>query len=417
MKTLRSLQRLSLFSLSLSLLLALTAIGSSAQTFATLATFDGSNGVSPSYGSLVQDSAGNFYGTTLSGGDITTYCSDGQGFGCGTIFKIATDGTLTTLHVFCSVENCADGVTPFGGLILGPNGNFYGTTANGGASFSGIVFEITPEGQLTTLYNFCSQTNCANGEYPYAGLTLGANGNFYGTTTYGGAHNAGTIFSITPSGKLTTLYSFCSQSNCADGEFVYGPLLQAKNGQFYGATTEGGAHEAGTVFSITAAGKFVTLHNFDYKDGAFSYGRLVQAAKGNLMGTTLSGGLREDGTIFQMTPAGKVTTLYNFCANAYCTDGAGPFAGLLKGANGNFYGTTGSGGTGSQGTIFEITPAGKLTTLYSFCSKTGCADGEVPLAGLVQATDGSLYGTTEEGGDRSCPVGVYGCGTVFSILP
>jgi len=400
-----------------SLFCATTMIGSSAQTFTTLATFNGTDGLDPGYGSLVQDSAGNFYGTTFSGGNATTYCSDGQGYGCGTIFEITSTGTLITLYVFCSQINCNDGITPFGGLVKGANGNFYGTTNGGGTNFSGTIFEITPAGVLTTFYNFCSQNNCADGEFPYAGLVLGANGNFYGTTTFGGAHGAGTIFGITPAGILTTLYNFCSQSNCSDGEFVLSPLLQAANGKLYGTTTQGGAQGAGTVFAITAAGKLTTVHNFNYKDGAYPYGGLVQTNNGSFLGTTVSGGLRDDGTIFKMTATGKLATLYNFCVSAYCRYGAGPLAGLVRGANGNFYGTTSSGGASVLGTVFEITPAGKLTTLYSFCSKGSCADGEYPTAGVVQAADGTLYGTTEQGGDLACAIGGYGCGTVFSLLP
>jgi uncharacterized repeat protein (TIGR03803 family) len=395
---------------------AAAVIASPAQTFTTLATFDGTNGVEPAYGSLVQDSNGNFFGTTLTGGNNTSNCSDGQGYGCGTIFEITATGTLTTLHDFCSETNCADGLVPFGGLVKGASGNFYGTT-NSGGTFAGTVFEVTPQGTLTTLYNFCSQPNCADGEFPFAGLARASNGNFYGTTSSGGAHGAGTIFAFTPAGTLTTLYNFCSQPNCADGQLVYSPLLPAANGKLYGTTLQGGAGGAGTVFAITLAGTLTTLHSFNYKDGAYPYGELLRTKSGTFLGTTSSGGLRDDGTIFQITSAGQLTTLYNFCVTTYCRDGAGPIGGLIRGANGNFYGTTSAGGANFQGTVFEITPAGKLTTLYSFCSKASCSDGEFPIAGLVQATDGTLYGTTADGGNLSCISGGYGCGTVFSLIP
>ena len=143
--------------------------------------------------------------------------------GCGTIFKITPSGTLTTLHSFCAQSNCTDGESPEAGLIQATNGNFYGTTYQGGANCApdgcGTIFKITPSGTLTTVYSFCSQSGCSDGYYPEAGLIQASNGDFYGTTTFGGAGGVGTVFKITPSGTLTTLHSFCSQSNCTDGEY------------------------------------------------------------------------------------------------------------------------------------------------------------------------------------------------------
>jgi uncharacterized repeat protein (TIGR03803 family) len=390
-------------------------IVSHGQTLSTLVTFSGSNGIQPGYGSLLLASDGNFYGTTVSGGDNTTYCSDGAGFGCGTIFKVTPSGTLTTLHAFCAEVNCQDGITPTGGLVEGRNGHLYGTAETGGSGFLGTIFEITPSGKFDTLYNFCTQTNCPDGEFPYAGLILASNGNFYGTTTYGGAHGSGTVFSITPAGVLSTLYNFCSQTDCTDGNFVTERLVEASNGKLYGTTNSGGANNAGTVFAITLAGKFTTLHTFAFNDGANPYGGLVQASNGNLVGTTAYGGIRNDGTIFEMTLGGALKTVYSFCVAKYCTDGASPIGSLLRGTDGNLYGTTSSGGAESRGTVFEVTPAGKLTTLYSFCSESGCVDGEYPNAGLTQNSGGVLYGTTSEGGDISCNA-PYGCGTVFSLV-
>jgi uncharacterized repeat protein (TIGR03803 family) len=294
------------------------------------------------------------------------------------------------------------------------NGELYGTTNFLGSNFGGTVFKITTSGAFTTLYNFCSQTNCADGEQPFAGLVLASNGNFYGTTTSGGAHGFGTIFSITPAGVLTTLYNFCSQTNCTDGEFVQEALIQASNGKLYGTTVAGGANNAGTVFAITLAGTFTTLHSFAYKDGSNPYAGLVQASSGSLIGATLGGGTRGNGTIFEITLAGTLKTLYNFCASKYCADGAEPFAALLRAKNGNFYGTTAGGGANSSGTVFEITPSGKLTTLYSFCSQASCADGAIPVAGLAQTANGDLYGMAQQGGDISCST-PNGCGTVFSL--
>jgi uncharacterized repeat protein (TIGR03803 family) len=377
-----------------SLFVIATAIASSAQTFTTLADFDTTNGSYPQYGSLVLGSNGNYYGTTENGGANSM----------GSVFEITPAGTLTTFYSFCSVSGCADGGDPMGSLVLGSNGNLYGTT-------QWTVFKLTPTGTLTTLYNFCSQTNCADGSNPYAGLTY-YDGILYGTTNQGGANGAGTVFSITTAGKLTTLYSFCSQTNCNDGSLVYSPLVRASNGKLYGVTNEGGAHGFGTVFDITTKGKFTILHTFSFTDGAYAMGGLMQATDKNLYGTTSGGGNTWNGTIFKITTAGKFTTLYSFCKGNYCPDGVGPIGTLIQGSNGNLYGTTANGGTGYRGTVFEITTAGALTTLHNFSG----TDGAWPEAGVVQNSNGDFYGTTNEGGDLSCsPPPPSGCGTVFSL--
>ena len=384
-----------------------TAMPSPAQTFTTLATFDGTDGATP-YDSLVQGLNGNFYGTTYSysGGGTSEH---------GTVFKITPAGKLTTLYDFCSQTNCTDGEYPNAGLVLASNGKFYGTTTAGGANNFGTVFEITSAGELTTLYSFCSQTNCTDGEEPYATLVRATNGNLYGTTEYGGANSSGTVFEITPAGKLTTLYSFCPQPNCTDGYYPVAALVQATNGNFYGTTPDGGASGSGTVFEITPAGKLTTLYSFcsktDCADGEYPVAGLVQTTNGNLYGTTEVGGANYEGTVFEITPAGKLTTLYSFCSQTNCTDGSEPMSGLTQATNGNLYGTTSNGGAANgNGTIFEITPAGSLTTLYTFsCSETSCADGDTPFAGLVQATNGNFYGTTSSGGVN------LGYGTVFSL--
>jgi uncharacterized repeat protein (TIGR03803 family) len=322
--------------------------------------------------------------------------------------------TLTTIHRFCSQSGCPDGYYPLAGLVQATNGGLYGTTSGGGTDSAGTIFKITPGGTLTTLYSFCPQTNCTDGAGPQAGLVQAANGDLYGTTIGGGANDDGTIFKITPGGTLTTLYSFCSQTNCADGANPWAGLVQAANGDLYGTTQSGGANVYyGTVFKITPGGTLTTLYSFcsqtNCTDGATPFAGLVQAANGDLYGTTFYGG--SGGTVFKITPAGTLTTLYNFCSQTNCTDGDQPFAGLVQAANGDLYGTTyGGGANGGIGTVFKITPGGTLTTLYSFCSQTNCADGGGPEAGLVQAADGDLYGTT-------CCYGAYGGGTVFKITP
>jgi uncharacterized repeat protein (TIGR03803 family) len=349
-----------------------------AANFSTLANFNGTNGAVPQYGSLVQGFAGNYNGTTSYGGTNNS----------GTVFRMTPTGTLTTLYNFCSQVNCADGAGPAGGLVLATDGQFYGTTSAGGANNDGTIFTFTG-GVLTTLHSF----DGTDGAVPLAGLVQASNGLLYGTTLVGGADNRGTVFDITPGGTLTTLYNFCSQANCIDGDGPVGGLVLATDGNFYGTTQAGGAADAGTVFQITAGGVLTTLHSFDGSDGSRPLGSLVQASNGNFYGTTNLGGTVNEGTVFEITPAGTLVTLYNFCSQAGCTDGARPVGGLIQATDGNFYGTTQTGGAGNYGTIFEITAAG-LTTLYSFDE----ADGFLPYGGLLQSPNGSFYGTTSGGG-------------------
>jgi uncharacterized repeat protein (TIGR03803 family) len=187
--------------------------------------------------------------------------------------------------------------------------------------------------------------NLTNGGNPYAALVQGLDGNFYGTS-YADNGSFGTVFKITPTGALTTLYNFCQQGwpTCSDGEAPYSALVETEDGDFYGTTYLGGASQAGTVFSISPSGALTTLHTFTGTDGGNPYAGLVLGTDGNLYGTTTSDGANGGGTIFKMTPAGVLTTLYNFCAQANCTDGNDPIAGLIQGSDGNFYGTTEYGG-------------------------------------------------------------------------
>jgi uncharacterized repeat protein (TIGR03803 family) len=380
-----------------------TAIALPAQIFSTLHSFDGTDGFGPS--GLVQATNGDLYGTTAGDGANGEY---------GTVFKIAPNGTETTLYSFCAqgFPNCPDGYQPYAGLVQATNGDLYGTTEFGGAGlygpYQGTIFKITPSGTLTTLYNFCSQSGCADGEEPMAGLVQATNGDFYGTTNYGGANGWGVVFRITPSGTLTTLYSFCSIS-CTSGGNPSG-LVQATNEDLYGTTLNGGVFNHGTVFKMTPGGTLATLYSFcsqggQCTDGAYPRTGLVQATNGDLYGTTSAGGAIGYGTIFKIIPSGTLTTLYSFCSQSNCTDGFSP-GGLVQATNEDLYGTTSAGGANGYGTIFRITPSGTLTTLHSFCSQSGCTDGESPEAGLIQDTDGGFYGTTQGGGAN-------GAGTVF----
>ncbi len=364
--------------------LGLFAATTVAQTYDIVKAFS-SEGLSP-WAGLIQGTDGNLYGTTSSGG------------GGGTIFKIDTSGSmLTTLHSFVN----SDGAYPYGGVIQGADGNLYGTTAQGGASDSGTIFKIDTNGTtFTTLHNFAG----SDGAKPYGGLIQGTDGSLYGTTIEGGANNYGTIFKIDTNGStLTTLHSFAG----SDGWGPYAGLIQGTDGNLYGMTIQGGLQTLGTIFKIdTSATTFTTLHDFAYNDGAYPWAGLMQGTDGNLYGTTTVGGTSGLGTIFKIdTNGAMLTTLHSFVGS----DGAGPYGGLIQATDGNLYGTTTGYGTSSYGTVFKIDTGGTtLTTLHSFVN----SDGAFPLAGLVQATDGDLYGTTRYGGNSSC---YGGCGTVFKI--
>jgi len=396
-------------------LLAIAAFCACAQTFTTLHRFDGTDGQFP-VAALVEGTDGNLYGTALAGG----------AYGSGTVFRITPDGKLTTLYNFCAQSGCPDG-TYVGGLVLAMSGNFYSTAANGGAYGMGTVFRITPSGELTTLYSFCAQggTVCPDG-VGSGGLVQAASGDFYGTTTVGGSSNngceelsgCGTIYRITPSGVLTTLYRFCEQpgtSGCPGYGYFGGPLVQAINGEFYQVTPWGGADGGNSIVQVTPQGEVTTLVDLceasGCPDGYNPMGGLIQAADGNFYGTAFNGGVYDNGTVFKVTQGGTLSLLYSFCEQTGCPDGAASMAGLVEGSDGNFYGTTVSGGDQASGTVFKVTPSGALTTLYSF--PPAGVGGPSPVAPLIQATNGDFYGTTSVGG-LSCGLHV-GCGTIFRV--
>jgi uncharacterized repeat protein (TIGR03803 family) len=240
-------------------------------------------------------------------------------------------GQITILYNFCAQPKCADGSGP-NPMILATDGNFYGTTwAGGGArgldGSGGTVFRITPAGMLTTLYSFCSQPDCSDGFAPAAPLIEGADGNFYGTTTgYGaGTNDKGTIFQITPDGKLTTLYRFCSQTNCLYSYGMFAGVAQGVDGDFYGTDRGGGKYQCGDVFKVSVTGSLTTLYSFcsepGFVDGFAPESGVIQGIDGNFYGTTLSGGNYDYGTVFSMTPTGVLTSLYSFCSVSVSVDG------------------------------------------------------------------------------------------------
>jgi len=298
---------------------------------------------------------------------------------CGATVAPASAQVFTTMASF----DGANGASPLAALVQGTDGNLYGVTFEGGINSYGTVFKITPGGTLTTLHSF----DTSDGGYPSAALVMAANGRFYGTSQEGGVYLSGTIFRMNAPGTPMTLHSF----DIGDGDSPTAGLIQdAANEAFYGTAWEGGKYRYGTVFGITPAGVLTTLHNFRGTDGANPDGNLVQADDGTFYGITENGGANclpsGCGAIFRITPDGRLTTLHSFNR----TDGAYPEAGLLQATDGDFYGTTVSGGAGNYGTVFKITPRGVLTPLHSFDGN----DGAYPYSQLIQGTDGELYGTT-----------------------
>ena len=360
-----------------------------------LASFNGTDGSSPQT-SLVEGSDGNFYGTMQQVGTSNFY---------GLIYRVTPAGVLTTFYNFCSQPSCADGTMPEAALTLGSDGNLYGTTTQFGAHGQGTIFKITPAGVLTTLYNFCQVKNCPDGSASRAALVLASDGNFYGTTQGGGKYASGTVFRISPTGTFRSLYSFCALTNCPDGSGPSAALVQGNNGQLYGSTYDGGAVDCpffgtfgcGTIFAITLSGKLTTLYSIGTSAGLLTQ-PLVLARNGNFYGASENGGTcgtNGCGTIFEITPAGAYSTLYSFCTQQFCPDGAYPMAGLVQATNGIFYGSNTTGGSVGSGTLFGISASGTLNTFHNF---SGFAHGSRPEASMIQATDGNLYGLTNEGG-------------------
>ena len=335
--------------------------------------------------SLIQGRDGNFYGTSNNGGNG----------GYGEVFKITTTGTLTTLYNFCSQPDCDDGDYPFSALTLGVDGNFYGTTQNGGTSGMGVVFKITPDGTYSVIHNFQG----LDGNAPEAGLVLATDGNFYGTTFAGGSYavcvdGCGTVFKITPTGTLTTLHTFATSSG---GMWPFAPLVQGTDGNLYGTTYAGGDYPknyacqygCGTVFKTSTSGTFTTLHKFDYSDGAVIYTGVAQGADGALYGTAWGGGY----TYYEHCGGGcgtlyKVTSAGKFTLLDVLDWNGSLYAGPIPANNGNLYGQTYDGGISFAGVIYKLTPAGGYTTLFDFTSAYGGGG----TSAIVQGTDGKFYG-------------------------
>jgi uncharacterized repeat protein (TIGR03803 family) len=374
-----------------------------AQTFTLLHVFHGADGGDPESAPLVLDGDGNLYSTTAFGGAS----------GLGTVYKIDRKDIETVLHSFTGGP---DGQDPIAGLVLGSDGNLYGTANGGGTNGFGTAFRVNPGGQFSVFYQFQGGTKASE-----PGRLLAGKNRLYGTAAGGAPFFAGMVFQLDRSGE-TDLYKFVGG---ADGAGP-GALAKDANGNLYGVSGTGGnltcnvPFGCGVIFKIDSSGMYSVLHVFVGPDGEFPQG-LILDSEGNLYGTAASGGVQNSGTIFKLTPAGQLITLYTFTGGA---DGGEPHAGLVRDAVGNFYGTTFTGGiVNSQcfnfgcGVVFQLSPSGntwKETVLHSFNG----ADGDNPLAPLILDPQGqALYGTTSRGGDYSCTTinGGTSCGTVFKI--
>ncbi len=307
----------------------------------------------------------------------------------------------------------AGGPSAPGVIALGRDGNFYSTTLFGGSSNCGTIFKLTQAGSLTVMWSF----PCEHPAHPLSGLTLGTDGDFYGTASdfcYGSFpdfclsnYGNGSVFKISPSGTVpTTLHSFDNN----DGAYPEAPPVQATDGNFYGTTSQGGVNNLGTVYKITPSGGFTSLYSFDGTHGVGPATPLVLGSDGNLYGTTSSGGSGTCGcgTVFRITTKGKLTTLYSF-------DGIlaeNPGSALIQANNGDFYGTTigntsaTSCANGACGTLYKITSQGKFTVVHAFSQSDGVY---FPIAGVALGSDGNFYGVS--------PRAAFNLAIIYRITP
>jgi len=395
------------------LALAMPLADAHAADFQTLYGFRaGSDGAVPE-AELIADGDGNLYGTTSDGGKC-------RQAGCGTIFKLAPDGTETVLYTFCSQPDCSDGLAPVAGLIEDAGGNFYGTTAFGGAARCGAVFELAANGGEKVLYSFKGGRDGCN---PESTLLADSSGNFYGTTLgyydpQGGDY--GTVYKLAPGAAETVIYAFRGGD---DGCEPSSGLVADSAGNLYGTAPGCGASGYGTIFEISGNGTETTVHTFTGgADGAVPIAGLIADAADNFYGTTYEGGgaglgqcTIGCGTIFKLAPDGSVTILHAFAGGR--RDGALPLAALAADADGDFFGTTALGGgkgvckfdsRGDCGTVFKLAPDNTLSILHAF---SGGSDGGIPGCRLLLRKH-HLYGTAQQGGNMAHAY-KYGAGTVF----
>ena len=364
----------------LTLVFGLLAGAGVAQTYNVLYSY-GTNPNDPMnptpLGSGAQGRDGLYYSTTALGGTVKY----------GTAFKITTAGSLTKLFDFSYPTPAA---SPAGGLMLGTDGNYYGTAAGGGTSLSGVIFKITSAGTLTVLWNFTGGTDEGN---PLSAPVQGMDGNFYGVNqgVYSGTYGA--AYKMTPAGVVTTIHAF----GYTDGATPQA-LTLATDGNFYGVAKSGGTSGLGVVFKMTPSGTVTVLHNFagGTTDGSLPIGALAQANDGNFYGVTYLGGASNLGTLFKVTSKGVFTLLHSFAGFAQA-DGSLPLAAPILGTDGNLYGSA-EGGSKNSGMLYKATTSGVVTPLYNFCILSGCADGFFPQTPPMQHTNGKFYGSAEAGG-------------------
>jgi len=377
-----------------------------AQTFNVMFSFTGGNdGAGPLAGLVIDPTTGNLYGTTNVGGS----------FGYGVVFELSPSGVETVLYNFTGRH---DGGKPDAKLLIdAKTHNLYGTTLISGDYDVGTVFELSPTGVLTVLYTFTGGTD---GGSPQASLIMDRVGNLYGTTSAGGATGNGVVFELSPNGVETVLYSFAGGT---DGAIPLADVTMDKEGNLYGTTSSGGTDKYGTIFELarvpvpspTASSPTYTwkeniLHNFTHQDdGDVPYGGLTLDKAGNLYGTATGGGTNSGGTVFELTPSDggwNFTVLYGLAG----WDISGTYQDVLLDASGNIYGTTHCDGSYAAGTVYELTRVAGTWTYNSLYVFTGETDGLYSFSNLVFDKQGNLYGTTGGGG-------AYGYGAVFKVTP
>lgn len=398
--------------LTMLLVLAALSMPAQAQTFSVLHTFGpwgvSGEGISPSQG-LIRDKAGNLYGTTDWGGDLTCNAPNG----CGTVFMLDTAGNVTVLHSFSGSPDLTGSQVRVG--VRDAAGNFYGTTLFGGDFNLGTVFKLDPLGNYTVLHSFSATPD---GALPYAGVIRDSAGNLYGTTIDGGARacngallGCGTIFKVDAKGKETVLYRFRGGQ---DGWYPTSQLTRDEAGNLYGSANMGGAYNFGTLFKLDKAGKESTLYSFNGVDGGYPYAPLIPCGTG-VMCSTLGygfGGPDLYGQVFKLDQKTRTkTVLYTFTGG---TDGGFPSSGVIRDSAGNLYGAAAIGGQFGQGVIYKLDPTGKETVLYNFTGGTDTYG--VGSSDLLRDSAGNFYGALGRGGDLTCDPPV-GCGSLFQFTP
>lgn len=373
-----------------------------AQTFTGLYNFTGGpDGWGP-YAGLIQDPAGDLYGTTSLGGDSS--CTPGYGYGCGVVFKLDTAGTETVLHSFWG----SDGTNPVAPVVRDKAGNIYGTASYGGSSGYGTVFKINTAGNYTVLYSF---TGGPDGCYPYQGVVVDKSGTVFLTTSECGSSGYGTIFKVGSAGNFSLLHSFAGGSS--DGAYPYfGHPTMDKAGNLHGVTSGGGASGNGVLYELSKKGKLTVLHSFagGRSDGCAPNGSVVQDEAGNFYGTTEYCGSSNYGTIWEVSKTGKETILHNFAGGS--SDGCNPAAGVTRDSKGNLYGVTyGCGANKGSGTLYELSAGGTLTLLYSFGGSDGSSG---PIGEVLRTAKGALFGTALTPSPPCCE-NTYGM--VWSYVP